>query len=107
MRVGAPGALLRSDGKDLVRILMVTQFYAPIVGGEERIVEDLSSALVRRGHRVAVAALEQDGLAPFEEVDGVRVHRIESTLRHLGPLFTERDRRHAPPACDPGARRSL
>ena len=36
---------------------MVAQFYAPVVGGEERMVEELARALTARGHEVAVATL--------------------------------------------------
>ena len=42
-----------------MRILMVTQFYAPTVGGQERVVEDLSRELIARGHHVAVVTLRQ------------------------------------------------
>ena len=40
---------------------MLAQSYAPIVGGEERVVEDLSRELVARGHDVSVATLRQPG----------------------------------------------
>ncbi len=44
---------------------MLTQSYVPIVGGVERMVEELSAHLVARGHEVAVATLRQPG-APAE-----------------------------------------
>jgi hypothetical protein len=40
-----------------MRILMLAQNYAPIIGVEERLVEDLSVELVCRGHHVAVASI--------------------------------------------------
>ncbi len=56
-----------------MRILMVAQSFAPIVGGEERIVEDLSRELARRGHEVAVATLRQPlGEPPPREATGSR-----------------------------------
>ena len=54
-----------------MRILMLAQFYAPIVGGEERMTESLSGALVERGNDVAVATLRQPGLSAYEERDGI------------------------------------
>ena len=54
-----------------MRVLMLAQFYAPIVGGEERMTESLAVALSRRGHDVAVATLRQVGQEPYEERDGV------------------------------------
>jgi glycosyltransferase involved in cell wall biosynthesis len=81
---------------------MLSQFYPPIVGGEERIVEDLSVELARRGHSVAVATLRQSGvLEPFEVRNGVRIHRLSSTAARVPRLFAEQERRHAPPAPDP------
>jgi hypothetical protein len=56
-----------------MRILMLTQFYQPIVGGEEQIVKDLSVELVRRGHEVAVVTLWQEGFQDFEPNAGTHL----------------------------------
>jgi glycosyltransferase involved in cell wall biosynthesis len=90
-----------------VRLLMVSQFYAPIVGGEERMVETLSTELVRRGHSVAVATLQTGDLPALEERDGVWIHRIPSAGRRLRALYSDRERPHAPPLPDPVAMRRL
>jgi|SRR5579859_331305 len=84
-----------------MRILMLAQFYPPIVGGEERLVQDLSRDLARRGHDVAVATLLHDQLPRFEVDQGVQIYRIPSTARRAAWLFSEPDRRHAPPWPDP------
>ena len=86
-----------------MRILMVTQFYSPTVGGQERVVEDLSRELIVRGHHVAVVALQQEGLPPVGEVSGVRVYRIESTAARFFRGYADPTRPHAPPAVDPKA----
>ena len=86
---------------------MLAQFYAPIVGGEERMTESLAVELVRRGHDVAVATLRQPDQEPFEERDGVRVHRLPGLAQRLGGMFTDSGRRHAPPAPDPETVRAL
>jgi glycosyltransferase involved in cell wall biosynthesis len=90
-----------------MRVLMLAQFYRPTIGGEERHVQDLSVELVRHGHQVAVATLARPDLPSFEIDQGVRIHRIPSSSQRLGRLFTEPDRRHAPPFPDPGAALSL
>lgn len=94
-----------------MRILMLAQFYAPIVGGEERMVQSLSVALAERGHEVSVATLRQDASPPSGDQDGVRVHHLAGTAQRMPWLFSERERRHAPPAPDPetvaGLRRVL
>lgn len=83
-----------------MRILMLTQFYPPLIGGEERHVRNLSIELAARGHEVAVATLWQEGLAEFEDDQGVRVYRVQGSMQRLSSLFKS-DRRHAPPFSDP------
>lgn len=90
-----------------MRILMVTQFYSPTIGGQERVVEDLSAELIARGHHVAVVALQQGGLPAVGEVAGVRVHRIESTAARLFRGYSDPERPHAPPTVDPKATAEL
>ena len=84
-----------------MRILMLTQFYHPIIGGEERIVQDLSVELARRGHEVAVATLWHAGFQDYEIDRGVRIFRIRSTTQRAAWLYRETQRRHAPPWPDP------
>lgn len=90
-----------------MRILMVTQFYSPTVGGQERVVEDLSRELIGRGHHVAVVTLQQGDLPPVSDVAGVRVYRIGSTAARFFPGYTDPTRPHAPPAVDPKAKAEL
>lgn len=84
-----------------MRILLLTQFYPPVIGGEERHVRNLGATLAARGHQVSVATqagLEDAGCA----MDGaVRVHRLRGTLQRAGILFSEAERPHAPPIPDP------
>jgi len=81
--------------------MMLAQSIAPIVGGEERVVEDLSRELVARGHDVSIATLQQPGgLAPGE-VAGARVHTLRSSSYRITRSHQDTERRHAPPAPDP------
>jgi glycosyltransferase involved in cell wall biosynthesis len=89
-----------------MRILMLAQFYTPIVGGEERHVQDLSRELVKRGHEVAVVTFWHRGSAEFEIDQGVFVHRIRSTMQRADWLFSDQ-RRHAPPLPDPEGLRHI
>lgn len=84
-----------------MRILMLAQFYSPIIGGEERHVENLSRALVARGHDIAVATLRHHDLPECEMKDGVRLYRVRGSMQRLGILFTEKNRQFAPPFPDP------
>lgn len=80
---------------------MLAQSFAPIVGGEERIVEDLSRELVARGHDVSIATLQQPGDVTVGEVAGARVHTLRSTSYRVTRVNQDTERRHAPPAPDP------
>lgn len=82
-----------------MRILMLAQSFAPILGGEERVVEDLSRQLASRGHDVAIATLKQPGVDPAECGDGVRIHPLRSSVSRLSGEHAER--LYAPPAPDP------
>jgi len=84
-----------------MRILMVTQSYAPIVGGVERVVEDLGSELRRRGHEVGIATLRQPGEPGERADDGADVHQLGSATYRLPGVRLDKERRHAPPLPDP------
>jgi glycosyltransferase involved in cell wall biosynthesis len=89
-----------------MRIVMLSQFFPPVLGGLERHVKDLSEALVARGHEVAVITLRQGGwgreMPEYEEVNGVRVYRLRSMVSRAEKiLFVDARRSYAPPFPDP------
>lgn len=90
-----------------MRILMLAQFYSPVIGGEERHVQDLSMELAKRGHDVSVATLYLPKTAEYEVDSGVRIHRIKSTTQRAAWLYSQRERTHAPPIPDPEVTRTL
>jgi len=79
---------------------MLSQFFPPLIGGEERHVANLSAELVAREHSVAVATVWQPGLPEFEMMHGVRVYRVRGTVQRASWLF-QTERTHAPPLPDP------
>lgn len=80
---------------------MLAQSFAPIVGGEERVVEDLSRELIARGHDVSIATLQQPGNETPGEIAGARVHALRSSSYRITRTHQDTERRHAPPAPDP------
>jgi len=94
-----------------MKVLMLAQSYAPVVGGEERIVEDLSVELARRGHRVSVATLRQPAGEPPGEAEGVSVHVLDGSMDRIPGVSLDPERQYAPPGPDPltvaGLRRIL
>jgi glycosyltransferase involved in cell wall biosynthesis len=84
-----------------MRVLLVTDFYWPYLGGVEQHVRSLAQSLAGRGHQVTVATLTGKDL-PDEEQDGdVRVRRLRSVSQRFPRLFTSPDRPWAPPIADP------
>jgi glycosyltransferase involved in cell wall biosynthesis len=86
-----------------MHILMLAQFYAPVIGGEERHVQDLCIELVKRGHKVTVATLQIPAVPEFEVDQGVQIYRIKSTTQRAGFLYKQAERSHHPPMPDPEA----
>lgn len=82
------------------RVLQVSDFYPPFIGGAERQVQLLSRELRRRGHEVSVATVWHAGLQEREMDDGVAVHRIRGLLTSI-PFFYGSRRRYHPPFPEP------
>ncbi|MCM0618905.1 glycosyltransferase family 4 protein [Nocardioides bruguierae] len=89
-----------------MRVLLLAQFYPPVIGGEERHVRNLATALAARGHDVHVATLGTDRGAPQED-DGVTVHVLEHTGSRVPALYPTADRPLALPVPDPFTVRGL
>jgi glycosyltransferase involved in cell wall biosynthesis len=75
-----------------------------VIGGEERVVENLSRELAGRGHEVAIATLKQPGVDPTP-LPGVRIHALRSSVARVSGPGAER--LYAPPLPDPEAVRDL
>jgi len=80
---------------------MLAQTYAPVHGGEERMVEQLSGQLAARGHEVAVATLRQPVGEPPARGDGVRIHLLDSAVHRIPGIPVHEERRYAAPLPDP------
>ena len=86
-----------------MRILMLAQFYPPMIGGEERHVRNLSVELARRGHELHVGTLQLPDGAPAEPHPadaGVTVHPLDSLGRRLPSLYADPNRPMAAPLPD-------
>lgn len=84
-----------------MRILMLAQFYPPVIGGEERHVRNLSIDLVRRGHEVTVVTTGQPGGQAAQFEDGVKIYRLRGTVQRTSVLFWSSEHRQVPPFPDP------
>ena len=83
-------------GGEPLRVLFVTPYYKPYLGGIERAIEQLARQLTARGHEVGVLTTSfafprrfMDGLPARETVDGaVRMYRIPAWPHRAPPCFS-------------------
>lgn len=90
-----------------MRILTLSQFYPPIIGGGAIHARSLSIELAARGHEVAVVTLQHQGQAEFELDEGVRVYRVRSSMQRIPACYNDTGRQYAPPFPDPEAMLAL
>src|SRR5579872_1285213 len=65
-----------------MRVLFVTDQYAPTPGGISVVVQRLAYELATRGHTVAVIAPSQSLKFYREEQNGITIYRVQSFLLH-------------------------
>ena len=71
----------------LMRVLMLAQFYEPVIGGEERHVLSLSEGLVARGHEVVVATMPHPARPAEAIINGVTVRSLRGAMQRASMLF--------------------
>jgi len=84
------------------RVLLVSDYYPPLIGGATRAAQLLARGLAGRGYAVAVATTWQPG-TPLRELDeeGFEVHRLRGLTMRMSRLSANRYRRIPPPFPDP------
>jgi colanic acid biosynthesis glycosyl transferase WcaI len=58
-----------------VRLLILSQYYAPEIGAAQTRLRALTRELLARGHEVEIVTASRDRLYHIERIDGARVHR--------------------------------
>jgi len=88
-----------------VRILHLSDFFAPDTGGMDRHIQTLADEQRRQGHDVRIAAMATGsdvGADPEHRTPGgVPVHRLASTSRRLAGTYEDASNLFHPPAPDP------
>lgn len=97
------GAVHREGGPPVEprRVLLTTDFFHPTIGGAERQVQLLASALADRGHTVTVATVRQRGQSETAVVDGVPLRRLSALATAIPGASADADRKFLPPLPDP------
>jgi len=90
-------------GDELMKILMMSDLYPPVIGGGEIHVQALSRALRKRGHEVAVCTIgnSRPTVSHCTTEEGIRVYRMEGVFQKMPFLFKDPTRRWHPPIPDP------
>lgn len=84
-----------------LRILLVSDYYPPFIGGAHRQTQLLAHELHQRGHVVNVVTVWSGGLPEEEDDDGVHVFRLKQLRTWLPWFVRDRRQRHQPPFPDP------
>lgn len=85
------------------RVLLVTDAYAPMIGGAERALASVAVELQDRGHTVSVATAWQRGLPTRETRDGVEVNRLRDLTSRVPWVSADPNKHVPPPFADPEA----
>jgi Glycosyltransferase len=70
-----------------MRICLVNALFLPFSGGVEKHIYELSSELVRQGVEVTVMTARLHGTPAYEEINGVKVHRIPCMEMRMPGLY--------------------
>lgn len=83
-----------------MKILLLSDFYPPIMGGMEKHVLLLARALERKGHEVIVYTVGHEKLPKIAEENGVKVIRSRGFFQKMPFLFKEAEKKYHPPLQD-------
>jgi len=83
-----------------LRVLLVSDYYPPFIGGVQRQVQLIGRELAARGHDVRVATIWSPGSRRTEQDGPVRVHRVRQ-MRSLLARLSRPGKHHPPPFPDP------
>lgn len=83
-----------------MKILILSDLYPPIIGGQERHAQSLSRELSKRSHEVTVCTIGYQGLSEYEEEGGVKIYRVQGFFQKIPLLFKDPTRRWHPPVRD-------
>jgi glycosyltransferase involved in cell wall biosynthesis len=66
-----------------MKILQVSPYFPPHIGGQERYIFNLSKYLVKWGHEVHVITSNFPKTKEYEEIEGITVERQKVIMRPL------------------------
>ena len=85
-----------------MRLLLISDFYPPFVGGSELQIQQIARGMAARGHEVYVATIWHKGLTKQEDDQGAQVRRIQGLTTRIPWFSQDVSRRFPPPLPEPG-----
>ena len=73
-----------------MRVLFISPFYYPSIGGVERFCHEIAIQTQKAGHEVHILTQSIDGLNDYEFTEGIAIHRIKPLLRFSKGLLMPR-----------------
>lgn len=83
-----------------MKVLLLSEFYAPVITGVSRLVESLSRELAERGLDVTVCTLRHGDSPRYEEEGRLRIHRLQGFFQRLPFMYKDPGWRYHPPMPD-------
>ncbi|NSW92501.1 MAG: glycosyltransferase family 4 protein [Firmicutes bacterium] len=84
-----------------MNILMISEFFPPVLGGIAVHVASLANVLANRGHKIRVLALGWKGLNSYERKNNFEIFRISGLFQKTGFIYGNKNYRFHPPIHDP------
>ncbi|WP_430783589.1 glycosyltransferase family 4 protein [Actinoplanes sp. G11-F43] len=84
-----------------MRILHLSNLYAPVIGGLERSIATSGEEMVRRGHEITVLTLATPAAPHDETINGVRVIRVRSVNSLMPGMNRDPGKPFHPTTADP------
>ena len=97
------GEAERSGTRMQQNIMLVSDSYAPLIGGATQAIQHLAEQLHSRGHKVTVVTAWQRDAPALEDDGGVTVYRVRDLLSRMRWLSSNPYRHTPPPFPDPEA----
>lgn len=64
-----------------MKILFVTEYYVPHIGGREIVFKNLAEKLVKKGHECSVITCRLQNTKDYEEINKVKIYRVNVPLK--------------------------
>lgn len=83
-----------------MKILMVSDFYHPFIGGMENEVKLISEGLFNKNCEIIICTIGNDFLPKFQNENGIRIYRLKGLFQQIPFLYKNPKKKYPPPIAD-------